>query len=198
MRGHDGRVTAHRLAVAFGDPPAYELLVAHAARFLDVPAATLVLVHRCPRCGSDEHGRPQLLPTAALRRPPHVSLSRAGSLSLVAVTDAGPVGVDVERHGAAAFPGFEDVALHPAESWSNPDPTTCWVRKEAVLKASGLGLAVDPRDLLVDAHGVVTWSASQPAPGDVLLHDLDVPGHVAAVAVLLDDPSAVVDLEVNG
>lgn len=171
--------------------------MARAARFLEVDPGTLVLVHRCPRCGGEDHGRPQLLPTASLRRPPHVSLSRAGSLSVVAVTDAGPVGVDVERTGAAGFPGFGAVALHPDERAQPEDPTTSWVRTEAVLKAYGLGLAVDPRDVHVDADGIVTWSSPHPAPGDVLLRDLDVPGHIAAVAVLRDDPAAQVDVDVR-
>ena len=182
-------VPARRLEIAYGARPAHDLLRMEAARFHDVPARTIVLTHECPRCGSDEHGQPRLLATAAVRNPAYVSLSRAGDLSVVAVTDAGPVGVDLEAEGAAGFAGFADVALHPDErATAGTDPTRTWVRKEALLKAYGLGLAVDPGDIRLDHDGLATWDSPHPAPGAVWLRDLDVPGHVVAVAVLpLDD-----------
>ena len=174
-----------RLVVAYGAWPAHALLRAEAARFHQVSPASIVLAHECPRCGSDAHGRPRLLATAAVRRPAHVSLARAGDLSVTAITDAGPVGVDVEAEGAADFTGFEDVALHPAERVSPPaDPTRVWVRKEALLKAYGLGLAVDPSDILLDDDGRAMWYSRHQPPGAVWLRDLAAPGHVMAVAVL--------------
>jgi 4'-phosphopantetheinyl transferase len=186
-----------RVAVAHGRVAARDLLVAEVARFLDVPPGVVVLAHECRRCGSDEHGRPRVLPTAAVRRPPHVSLSRAGSLSLVAVSDAGPVGVDVETHGAADVPGL-DVMLHPDErSLARVDPTRTWVRTEALLKAYGLGLAVDPADVRIDGRGLVSWSSPHPAPGMVLLRDVDVPGHVAAVVLIPHGDGTRMDLSVR-
>lgn len=176
-----------RLVVAYAAAPAHEVLRAEAARFHEVSPAAIVVVHECPRCGSDTHGRPRLLPTRTLRRPAEVSLARAGELSVVAVTDAGPVGVDVEIDGAATCSSIEGAALHPAERHSAPDDATCvWVRKEAILKAYGLGLAVDPRDVRLDADGLVAWDSDSdlPAPRAVWLRDLVVPGHVAAVVVL--------------
>jgi 4'-phosphopantetheinyl transferase len=119
-----------------------------------------------------------------------VSVSRAGEVSLVAVTDAGPVGVDVEGVGAARFTGFADVALHPDEDVTT-DPTRAWVRKEALLKACGLGLAVDPRHLGLDGTALVAWESPLEGPGTVWLRDVDVSGHIAAVAVL---PRADIDL----
>lgn len=172
--------------VAYGAPPAHALLRAEAARFHGVGPERIVLGHACPRCGSDEHGRPYLVPTATLREPAQVSLARAGDLSVVAITDAGPVGVDVEEEGAAAFDGFADVARHPDEDAAT-DATRSWVRTEALLKACGLGLAVDPRDVRLDDGGLVSWDSTQPAPDAVRLLDLDVPGHVVAVVVLVDD-----------
>jgi len=190
----DARGTGARVQVAYGDAPAAELLRAEAARFHGVPEAAVLLAHDCPRCGGTDHGRPSLLATAGLRRPAHVSLARAAGLSVVALSTAGPVGVDVEPDGAAAFPGFHGVAAHPDEA--REDPTRIWVRKEALLKAHGTGLAVDPRDVAVDAHGLTRWDAPGPAPEGVWLRDLDVAGHAAAVVVLLggapDQPSLTV------
>jgi 4'-phosphopantetheinyl transferase len=171
--------------VAYAAVPAHELLRAEAARFHEVAPAQIVLVHACPRCGSDAHGRPRLMATAAVRHPAHVSLARAGDLSVVAVTDAGPVGIDGEAEGAAGFAGFADVALHPGERASTADdPTRAWVRKEALLKAYGLGLAVDPSDIHLDDDGLVAWDSPHRPPGAVWLRDLAVPGHVVAIAVL--------------
>jgi 4'-phosphopantetheinyl transferase len=125
------------------------------------------------------------LATAAVRRPAYVSLAHAGDVSVVAITDAGPVGIDVEAEGAADFAGFEDVALHRGERGTNPaDRTRAWVRKEALLKAYGLGLIIDPRDVGLDDGGLATWDSPHRPPGAVWLRDLAVPGHVVAVAVL--------------
>ena len=180
--------SAPRLVVAYGTLPAHVVLRAEAARFHQVSPAHIVLLHECPRCGSDAHGRPRLLATAAVRHPGFVSLARAGDMSVVAITDAGPVGVDVEAEGAADFAGFGDVALHPSERATSPAARTrIWVRKEALLKAHGLGLAVDPSEVRLDDDGLAAWHSRHRSPGAVWLRDLKVSGYTIAVAVL---PSA--------
>ena len=88
-----------------------ELLRGEVARFHGVPVQVIEIARTCPRCGSSDRGRPRVRATDALPRPASVSLSRAGRFSVVAVTDAGPVGVDVEAPGAADFPGFDGVAV---------------------------------------------------------------------------------------
>lgn len=136
----------------------------------------------CPRCGSDSHGTPYAL--VGGRPGPHISLARAGGVSLVAVGDA-PVGVDVEQVAATRFAGFPSVALHPAERADDPrERAVLWVRKEALLKAAGTGLATDPREVRVSAPdqcaAVVDWPH-----GPAWLTDLEAPdGLVAALAVL--------------
>jgi 4'-phosphopantetheinyl transferase len=184
------------VVVGYGEVPAHGLLLAMAARFHSVPVERIVLGHDCPRCGGDDHGRPVLLPTSSLRAPAHVSLARAGSMSVAAVTVAGPVGIDVEPPGAAEFEGYADVALHPDERAGNDDPTRAWVRKEALLKAYGLGLAIDPREIRIDARGLAAWDSAHPAPTDVWVRDIDVPGHIAALAVLAADGAEGVAVEV--
>ena len=77
----------------------------------DTPAQMVRLSY--PRCGRS-HGRPVVVaPHAAVRW--HVSLSHSGRHVMVAATDAGPVGVDVETTAATVFKGFDLVALTCAE-----------------------------------------------------------------------------------
>jgi 4'-phosphopantetheinyl transferase len=83
----------------------------------------------CPRCGSAEHGRPWVRLPAGAGPAPSVSTAYAGGLALVAWSWDAPVGVDVERADADAG-AYGDA--------------TAWTRAEAVLKASGAGLARDP------------------------------------------------------
>lgn len=125
----------------------------------------------CPDC-AEQHGKP-LLDHPSL----HVSTSDSWGLALVAVTDAGPVGVDVEKADAARFAGFDGVALAPGETG---DPARLWTRKEAVLKATGEGLRTDPTTVPVTGD-------REPVRG-AELYDVPVPeGWVASLAVVTDE-----------
>ncbi len=136
---------------------------------LGCPAQAVLLRVRCPVCGGP-HGRIEVARPGDLDAsprgdlvpsprgdlepsPPHVSVTRAGPLIAVAVTGAGPVGVDVESHAAVAAGPFADVALSRGELAAyrrlRPGGRTAalaraWVRKEAALKALGTGLRTDP------------------------------------------------------
>lgn len=177
-------------------PLALHLVVQQARRRFGVDDPDLDLVRRCRSCGSSRHGRPVLVPrgyrapeTAGL---PHVSLSRTADLTVVALTDAGPVGVDVERSDAASFPGFDLVCLHPEERPADDrERTITWVRKEALLKAVGRGLVVEPSTLRLteaaEAPALLAWTAPGPPDTPVWLEDLALPDdHVGAVAVLAE------------
>jgi 4'-phosphopantetheinyl transferase len=139
----------------------------------------------CPGCASPDHGRPYLRGWRGARTP-GVSLSRTLGTTVVAMWPDGQVGVDVERVDRFTDPGLADVLLHPCER-ADPEsgPAITWVRKEALLKASGEGLAVDPRAVRLDvvdgAPHVVAWPAGVPQPGWVV--DLQLAdGLVAALA----------------
>jgi 4'-phosphopantetheinyl transferase len=96
------------------------------------------------------HGKPRLVePPADL----DFSLSRAGPRLLLAVS-AAPVGVDVERRDRDIEVGVARIAFADDERAELEDAgpaafLACWTRKEAVLKALGHGLAVDPKGVSV-------------------------------------------------
>lgn len=119
----------------------------------------------------------------------HASVARADGLNIVAFTDVGPVGVDLEREDAAGFDGFVDAAMHPDErAHTTVERTRLWVRKEAVLKATGQGLGVDPRQVRMSEArqppALIHWDAPDD-PGDVWLADVPVvDGWLASVAVI--------------
>jgi 4'-phosphopantetheinyl transferase len=127
-------------------------LVALAARVLGVDAATLRLDRRCPNCGGLDHGRPTIAGGAVA-----VSLARTDGVRALAVSTVGPVGVDVERVSRvrrAPLDAF--TVVERAEIDLAPDPdrrrTELWAAKEAILKAEGTGLRVDPRTVDVARH----------------------------------------------
>lgn len=138
------------------------------------------LTHACPSCGSSEHGRPVLHGDGLL---PYVSLShaRGTGMSLIAVCFEARVGVDVESTSRADdIASAAEVMLHPGERPTSPDDTLrLWVRKEALLKAHGTGLATDPRSVFLDASGHVLEG-----PTGTIVDVTLGPTWCAAVAVL--------------
>jgi 4'-phosphopantetheinyl transferase len=131
----------------------WRLVIVHDARTRPAPVDELVRValdalgvvategevrHHCSSCGSSDHGRPWLDGFVGDRQV-HLSVARCPGRNVVALTDAGPVGVDVERSGSAR-PQDVDKILG-----SDPgDATRRWVRAEAWLKATGHGFARPP------------------------------------------------------
>ena len=98
-----------------------------------------------------------------------MSISRAGPVTVIALSTVGAVGVDVERADAAGFEGFAAVALHPSEaSASAQEQTVTWVRKESLLKATGRGLLLDPALLRISEPGdrpaLLEWPGPRPSP----------------------------------
>jgi 4'-phosphopantetheinyl transferase len=111
----------------------------------------VALDRTCARCGG-QHGAPRVVGHPAL----HVSLSRTPDLVAVAVSMDVAVGIDVERVAAAGFAGYDAVATHPSELSADLDDrerAVSWVRKEAALKALGVGFVVDPGTLTTPQPG---------------------------------------------
>jgi 4'-phosphopantetheinyl transferase len=126
--------------------------------------------------------------------PFRASLAHSGEVTLVAVALEREVGIDVER----LRPGVETWALAPhaltpserchletvAVERRSETVLSLWTRKEALLKAVGLGLALDPR--LVDLGDGTKLAVAPPelgAPGEWTLAELRLPDHAAALAV---------------
>lgn len=142
--------------------------------------AALRFERHCARCGTAEHGKPALVADAA----PRFSLSHAGDRVVLAVCPDRPVGVDVES-ADRAIDELRRLVLHPDEPPATGlDLLWVWTRKEALLKATGEGLARPMTAVDLGAHDLGV--GGQP----FTVHDLATDsGYVAAVATL-DGPPA--------
>ncbi|MFF3844555.1 4'-phosphopantetheinyl transferase family protein [Streptomyces sp. NPDC002328] len=167
---------------------------------LGLPPAEIPLRRVCPRCGGP-HGKPGL--AAAPHADVGFSVTHSGDVVGVAVGRGVAVGLDAEERDAAldvatvapvALTDRELTALnaHPATARAAAFLRT-WTRKEAVLKALGVGLTVPLRRLEVSAPEnpptVLSWPEQLPAPPGLAIADTDVEGTahppaIAAVAVL--------------
>ena len=152
------------------------------AEALAIPAAELELDH-------DAQGRPVI---TRPRTSTVVSIAHAPDLTLVAFAPHGDVGVDVEpldrnvlgwalwRH-VLTRRELERLPSVPRER--NAALLRLWVRKEALLKAVGTGIAVEPSGIELTKDGeVVALPPRLGAVEDWALHDVEIPGCAAAVA----------------
>ena len=128
----------------------------------------------------DERGRPWL-PGVSF------SVSHSGSLGLIAIAEGERrIGVDVERLRLDTdFRALAERFFHPEEAAAIGDDRAaffrCWTRKEAVVKALGLGLA-HPLDSFVVDFDAPGARPVRGVPG-LSVRGLEVPeGYAAALA----------------
>lgn len=122
----------------------------------------------CDACGQP-HGRTRLVGTDL-----HASISHSGDRIAVALTRAGPVGVDVERISPIEVGVLASEVLAPGElAVSARDFFTYWVRKESVVKATGDGIPA----------GLERVRVSRPSEPAVLL---DYPGRSFSAVTMTD------------
>lgn len=171
-------------------------------RYLGVAPAALRFSRRCPHCGCGR-GKPVLVdPVGGL----DFSLTHSGDWVALAVATE-PVGVDVqELTSRADVAALSRTVLAPAElRWWTEQPTEIahrgffayWARKEALLKATGHGLAVPMNTITLSPPDqparLLDWSAQRPLDRPVRLADFDAgPGYAAAVALLSELPPRIV------
>lgn len=174
-------------------------LLRHAAALLLGTEPDEVRIQRfcatCARVG--DHGRPIVIDAHGRRdRTAHLSSSHGGGYIGVAASGSAEVGIDIEPCANALGDETDSLVLTGAEqeelsAVSAADKgihrLATWVKKEAVLKATGIGLSVEPTSVQITGWQVQGCSpALAPflANGVRVLSVPGVPGHIAAVAVL--------------
>ncbi len=139
------------------------------------------------------YGKPHLAPCGSNL---WFNLTHAGGLAVIAVAADAPVGVDVEpirplpelaELASCCLAASEQALLQSLPQAQHARAfLTCWTRKEAVLKACGLGLTVDPASVTVGlrANYARTPLSSGAAPRRAwrLRNIAPWPGFVGAVA----------------
>jgi 4'-phosphopantetheinyl transferase len=165
---------------------------------LDSSIEAVSLDRSCTECGKP-HGKPQVTGTDL-----ELSVSHSGDRIAVALATATPLGVDVEQlAGRSRHPGGDDpdalvrYVLADSEQEALPqqppdarhhDFLVAWTRKEAITKATGDGLRVSFKHVIVSSASqpprVVSWPYIEPVE-HVTLFDLAADeGYVAALAVI--------------
>lgn len=146
-------------------------------------------------------GRPHGAPRPAGGGGPHLSVSHSGARVVVAISDGGPVGVDVEAASDRFDPDIARHLLSPAEAarTHQPDPAgllAYWTRKEATVKATGEGLRVPLPDLTVSAPDerprLLAWGGRPGFADRVTLRTLEPGAGYAACLALIDQPHTAV------
>jgi 4'-phosphopantetheinyl transferase len=126
-------------------------------RYLAARAAMRHLLGTREAWVAGAHGKPALASP-----PPHFNMSRRGSVALIGVSGTHEIGVDVEPLQTMAD-AHELAQLHftsrerdavQRERGAARDRAflRCWTRKEACMKATGLGLSLAPSSFECGAH----------------------------------------------
>jgi 4'-phosphopantetheinyl transferase len=186
--------------------PAVEaVLRAHLAASAGVPADDIELDHACAECGA-RHGSPAVVyPATPSGARWYADAAVAGPVVVAAVGTRHPLGVGVEPATVDLAPLIDEAALHPEERarLAELDPAArplvraqLWARKSALLRAMGHVGVIEPSLLAlsspVDDDGVGRITRTLPEFGSrwdgVRLHDVAVPGRIAASVAVLPRP----------
>ena len=173
-RVHALQLLSERESARFDDDPHPErfltgrmLLRELVAGFTGLPLESITIAASCPDCDRP-HGRPTIAGSDL-----HVSLAHAGDRSVAALLEGSPIGVDIEERDASSE------RLAAVREVAGGGDIRHWTRVEAVLKADGRGLRVDPR--AVSIHG----SEAAVEGSSYRLVDVDDAEYVITVATAL-------------
>lgn len=172
-----------------------EYVMAHAAWRLVIAEVLGIAPGNVP-LASTAHGQPRLPGTGYA-----TSLSHSGGQVAIALARTECVGIDIERSPPRA--GMQDLlkvvctaeesaALHSLPPHSRDDALLAlWTRKEALLKAFGVGLLVPPSSVDADAGVSISPPALAEGSPACIVHQLALPaGWVGALAA----PRAITDV----
>jgi len=174
---------------------------AAAGAALGIDPVKVALDSTCPDCGRS-HGKPHVVaPPGFTGVLPELSISHSGNLVGVAMTAGQPVGLDVEQERDVQIEGLVRMTLSTGEqtAWTTvplPDRDaaffTYWSRKEAILKATGRGLAIGMTRITVtpwdQPPSVLDSQASEVDKATMRMAQLDAgSGYRACVAVITPD-----------
>ena len=167
-----------------------------------------IVVVRCRCAGSLDAARDAAraasaqLTSVATFGPGRLARSATVGMGLVAAHLHCPLGVDVEALTGTALPFDRRNTLHPQEQQNFPlhasedELGAIWVRKEAVLKAFGVGLAVMPSAILTGGRDQSWRVVSHAVLGAASLRSLDpVAGFEMALAVLKNTSTSIVFID---
>jgi 4'-phosphopantetheinyl transferase len=173
---------------------AWALARSVAGAMVGLPPDEVPVDRTCRRCGAG-HGKPRVVAAGASIE---LSLSHTAGRVVVALSMERPVGVDMEADtllGDEVSPVLltphERHALEQAGGISSMALLRAWVRKEAVVKATGDGLLMPLNSFAVSPPTtparLVEWPPDPTLPGRLTLRDLSCgQGYVAALAMIGD------------
>jgi 4'-phosphopantetheinyl transferase len=160
---------------------------------LGIPPQRVDIDRTCPDCPRP-HGQPRLAEAADIS----FSVTHSGLCVAVAFAAGGTVGIDVERRDRTYEAASTDLVLSESErgTFDRLRPASqrsflrYWVRKEAVLKATGDGLRVPMTDLTVSAPDepprLIRWAGRPELPSRVALADLNCDAAYSASLAMVD------------
>jgi len=163
------------------------------ARRVDMSPPELMFDRRCTRCDNADHGRPSLGPLQDGSPVWHFSVTRAGPLVAVAIASS-PIGLDAEPARETVDDVLGSSVFSDADrTWVRAGPSgsqswrllSRWVAKEAIGKASGLGL-IEAARIVAPPLGE-GWNPAADASGEPCwLRWLSLPDAVAAAVAIYD------------
>ncbi|MBM7504324.1 4'-phosphopantetheinyl transferase superfamily protein [Agromyces aurantiacus] len=186
-------------------PGVEAVLRAHLAATAGVPADDVELDHACAECGA-RHGSPTVrYPTTPSGGRWFADAAVGGGVVVAAVGTRRPLGVGVEPALPDVAPIVDEVALHPEErqrlealdAAARPlVRAALWARKAALLRALGHTGVIEPSRIAVslpgEDDGVGRIVRTVPEFGsrwdEVRIHDVPVPGRLAASVAMLPRP----------
>ena len=153
-------------------------------------AIEVVISRTCADC-SRPHGKPQIVGYDI-----HYSISHAGDAVGIAITEAGPVGLDIEKiDNSISVPenmvltDFERCVLNELPAAQRTEALLrYWVRKEAVLKATGEGLRRPMTTVEISSPTAPARLLGGSEGPQIKLSDINAPAdHVAALAGVFNE-----------